>query len=354
MFRSSNRQGANGHQARLIVWLLTLALLGSLPSGCVGGPDPSSPAPYAEVGSEDSGGANPWRRDAAPSPEDASAPGDASIPADTAPPEDASPPEDADGGPPPPADVGPEPRDASRPSLDAGPAPVDAGSPPPILDCAPGRWVLSPAGSPRQVRVEVPANLVPGAPLFIALHGNGDTEDNFCLTTGICADVTRRGAIAMAPYGPVRLFRIQGQQVQGAWHAYSTDPNESEDLALLDSLVQEARRRCAVGDIYVWGHSQGGYMAFLYAMARGDDVKGAVISAASDPLLGTRWPPTPIRPFFFLIGNLDPGLNAARASAAQLEAAGHRVSLRVLNGVGHGGHPRGYNDEILEFMLTPR
>jgi len=211
---------------------------------------------------------------------------------------------------------------------------------------------MSIRGSARQARVDVPADLRPGAPLALALHGNGDTSDNFCQSTQICQDWTARGALSIAPYGPVRVFQVLGRQVQGAWHAYSTDPDDNEDLAFVDALVEEARRRCGVGEIYVWGHSQGGYLAFLLAMVRGDDVSGAVISAASDPLPGFGWERTPPRPFYVLIGDRDPALNAARTTARWLEDSGHRVLLRELPGVGHGGHPRGYNQEILEFLLA--
>ena len=216
-------------------------------------------------------------------------------------------------------------------------------------DCRGGRWTLDINGSQRAVKVDIPQNWS-GGPLLLVLHGNGDSADNFCRSTGICADGVARGALVATPDGPVREIQVYNQRLRVAWNAYQPDANQNEDLALLDAIANEARTQCGTRGSYVWGHSQGGYLAYLYAQVRGENVWGAVISAAANPTPGRPWAATPPRPFYLLIGDQDPALPNARQSAAELQQSGHRVNLNVLPGVGHGGHPRGYNAAIMDFI----
>ena len=219
----------------------------------------------------------------------------------------------------------------------------------PTHQCMSGRWALDINGRQRDVRIDVPQDWN-GGPLLIALHGNGDTSDNFCRSSGVCTDGVARGALVATPDGPVREITVYNQRLRVAWNAYEPNANQNEDVAFLDAIANEATTRCNTQGTYVWGHSQGGYLAYLYAQVRGDSVWGAVISAAANPTPGRPWAATPSRPFYLLMGDQDPALPNARQSATELQQSGHRVNLNVLPGVGHGGHPRGYNDVILDFI----
>ncbi|MCK6572648.1 dienelactone hydrolase family protein [Myxococcota bacterium] len=217
-------------------------------------------------------------------------------------------------------------------------------------DCSGGRWTLEANGQRRSARVDVPGGYGAGGPLVLALHGNGDTADNFCATSGVCAFAAARGALVITPDGRERVISAFGQQIPGSWDAYNPDPGGNEDLALADALIAEADTRCAPGPVYVWGHSQGGYFGFALAMRRAERVAGAVVSAAADPTPGLQWQPARRIPFYFLIGDADFGIDNARQTAAALESAGHPVHLEVLPGVGHGGYQDGREAEIWAFV----
>jgi pimeloyl-ACP methyl ester carboxylesterase len=242
--------------------------------------------------------------------------------------------------------------DAARPPPTA--PPTAAPTTPPPAACEGGRWTQTIHGHERRSRVDVPAGYGAGGPLVLALHGNGDDAANFCATSGVCAFAAAQGAMVLAPDGRERVIEAFGQQIPGSWDAYDTDPAANEDLALLDALVAEADARCAPGVVYVWGHSQGGYFGFAYAMQRADRVAGAAISAAADPMPGFGWQPARRIPFYFLIGDADFGIDNARQTASRLEGAGHPVHLEVLPGVGHGGYQDGREAEIWAFLTSGR
>jgi len=210
---------------------------------------------------------------------------------------------------------------------------------------APGRSSLSvPVGiEQRAVEVVVPdAVRTHPLPLLIALHGNGDTPSTFLQTTGLGA--IGEDVVVAAPAGIVRDVEFAGQTVPGvSWDAYN-DLADNADLQFLDVLVL---RLIATGDIdpqrvHVLGYSQGGFLAFRYAIDRSDKVASAVVISAGDPLNdgGAR-----IRdavrdvPFRLRCGENDPLLPVAQSTTNNLVAFGSDAALTVVAGAGHAPLP---------------
>jgi len=241
------------------------------------------------------------------------------------------------------------PRDMTSPPPDMDPPPPDQGLAAPAT-CASGAWTQTVAGQERSVRFEVPANPSQGAPRVLVFHGNGDTADNFCASTNLCRFLTDRGAVVATPNARHRPITVGDQTVELAWNAYDTTA-ANEDVALVSSVLAEIDRRCGAGPLYLWGHSQGGYFAFLVAME--NDADGAVIGAAADPMPGWPWQPARTFPVAFLIGTLDFGIDNARATAQRLEGNGHPVRLMEIEGARHGGYLSGHDAELADFVGLP-
>ena len=263
------------------------------------------------------------------------------------------------------------PVDGSAPiSFDAGPQ-QDRGAPPPVQDmfvpprpdmnpapmldqgvgvpgnCQNSDWTLNINGQDRAVRFEVPANPQENAPRVLLFHGNGDNPGNFCATTNLCRFLRDRGALVAVPAGRMRMIQVGDQQAELAWDAYNTEP-ANEDVSFVSAIINEANQRCGAGPLYVWGHSQGGYFAFLTAMI--NDVQGAVVASAADPMTGFPW--EPVRPFAMalLIGTLDFNIEGARSTAQRLRDGGHPVELREIEGAMHGAYLTGHDAELADFI----
>jgi len=143
------------------------------------------------------------------------------------------------------------------------------------------------------------------------------------------------------------MIQVGDEQAELAWDAYNVEAT-NEDVSLVSAVINEANQRCGAGPVYIWGHSQGAYFGFLAAMI--NDVQGAVIGSASDPMTGFPW--APIRPFAIaiLIGTLDFNIEGARSTAQRLMAAGHPVQLREIEGAEHGGYLTGHDAELADFI----
>jgi alpha-beta hydrolase superfamily lysophospholipase len=243
-----------------------------------------------------------------------------------------------------PVDMRPPPDMAPRPDM----APMDQG-PPAAATCEDSAWTLTIAGQQRRVRFEVPPNPSQGAPRVLLLHGNGGDENSMCgPNIQLCSFLNARGALVASPAGRDRNITAHGQQLGVlSWDAY--DPsNDNEDVLLTTAIIAEIDRRCGPGPLYVWGHSQGGYFAYLVAM--GYDVHGAVISAAADPMPGWPWQPARALPLALIIGTLDYGIDNARDTIRRLQASGHPTRLIEIDGAQHGPYLNGHNPEMSDFI----
>jgi len=214
-------------------------------------------------------------------------------------------------------------------------------------NCQTADWTLNVNGQNRSVRFEVPANPRQNAPRVLVFHGNGDNPGNFCATTNLCRFLRDRGALVAVPAGRMRTIQVGDQQADLAWNAYDVEPR-NEDVSLVSAIINETNQRCGAGPLFVWGHSQGGYFGFMAAMI--NDVQGAVIGAASDPMSGYPWAPTRAFAVAFLIGTLDFNIEGARSTAQRLMGAGHPVELREIEGAEHGGYLTGHDAELADFI----
>jgi len=140
-----------------------------------------------------------------------------------------------------------------------------------------------------------------------------------------------------------------GGALQAIWDAYNEDDNE--DLELIDAIIAQGQARCAVGDVQIWGHSQGGFLAFSAGLARGESVDGVMVSAATESIPGWPWRERRPLPYFIQIGELDSNAGAAQESAQRLEQADYPVHFELLEGVGHRGYAgQALNPAIWEFL----
>ena len=180
-------------------------------------------------------------------------------------------------------------------------------------------------------------------PLIIALHGFGDTATNYPRAWGPVAEDI--GAILVVPHGPRLVGNGRG------WG------NVDEAEAVLEATIEYARKRFEVDwdRVVLTGFSQGGFMAMALA-GRHPDVFIGVIPMAGGyiPEIDAPAPADDGAPrYYFMVGSRDRGVDQVRLAAADFEAAGYEVDLRVLGGTGHS-FPRRTTTELrraLRFVL---
>jgi len=213
------------------------------------------------------------------------------------------------------------------------------------------------AGQARSVRLEVPAEVSAGPrPLLIALHGNGDSAANFVATVGLSAACASRGVVLAAPEGISQSFTYMGQPLNDIdWDAYRGEAEGNIDLPLLDALRQDlvATGSIDAAQIYLFGYSQGGYLAFRGAMDDADLLAAAAVVAACNPLPGSSLISNAARtiPVALTIGEGDWAISGARQTRDELQAAGHEVRYEEIAGAGHVPFP-GDAATLLDWLLA--
>jgi poly(3-hydroxybutyrate) depolymerase len=204
-------------------------------------------------------------------------------------------------------------------------------------------------GRSRTVQLHVPDAVRNGAlPLVLALHGNGDTAANFMATSGLGG---RADVIVAAPQGVPRDVSIGNQTVPNvAWDAYNTGASNI-DVALLDALQAELVRSGSVQQrqVVAFGYSQGGYLAYRYAMEASERLACAAVVAAANPG-GSPKPFARKVAFSLQIGSADSAVGNARQSRDALMRDGHPVQFNEIAGAGHTPFP-GPKDAPLVYCL---
>lgn len=206
----------------------------------------------------------------------------------------------------------------------------------------PGSSTLSidAAGKTRSVALTVPAAVAGGKiPLVLALHGNGDSASNFVKTSGLAAYAETKGYVLAAPQGISQTFTYQGQTVSGVdWDAYRARSEGNIDLALLDALKQKLVASGSIDPkrVFVYGYSQGGYLAFRYGIDSSQETSCAAVLAAASPL-GASFVQQATRkiPFDLQIGSNDSAVGNARQSRDALQGRGHPVQYDEIAGANH-------------------
>jgi polyhydroxybutyrate depolymerase len=137
-------------------------------------------------------------------------------------------------------------------------------------------------GGDRPAVVHVPASYDPDqpAPLLIMLHGYGSNSQDVEEWTNLGAAANERGWLAVVPDGTTDQ---QGDQFwnAGTPHCCNLFDSDVDDSAYLSGLIDEISDRATVDPkrVYVFGHSNGAFMAYRMACDHADQV-AAVISMA--------------------------------------------------------------------------
>lgn len=212
---------------------------------------------------------------------------------------------------------------------------------------SPGRYTrsLNVAGILRDVLFVVPDSVLSGQlPLVVALHGNGDDPANFVTSIGLDSASTSNNYIIAAPQGLPQTFDYSGQTLTDIyWDAYRDLAEGNIDLALLDALYDFVlgTRSVRQNSIYLFGYSQGGYLAFREAMEKSAIFAATVVVSAANPLPGSTLIADSTRriPVSLTIGSNDYAINLARQTQTDLLNAGFEVRYEEIAGAFHTPFP---------------
>lgn len=199
------------------------------------------------------------------------------------------------------------------------------------------------AGSSRTYVLVVPGAVTGGKiPLVVALHGNGDTAQNFITATGLEREAGTRGFILAAPQGENQQITIGQQTIRVSWDAYRTPAQGNIDLPLLDAIVAELEQTGSVDPkkVSAYGYSQGGYMSFRWGMDASAKLACTALAGAANPL-GPQLTAAAARkiPVSLQIGTNDGAITNARSTKADLEGKQFPLDYREIQGAGHVPYP---------------
>ena len=204
---------------------------------------------------------------------------------------------------------------------------------------------LTVAGTARSAILYVPTSATSTSQLVIALHGNGDTAANFLATSGLEALADQDGTVMIVPQGITRDVVVSsvGQTIPSvAWDAYNSAADGNLDLPLLDQLRTEivGTHQIDAQHVFVFGYSQGGYLAFEYGMVSGGSLACAAVLAASSPYGGGANDPLISGAqrklaVVLQIGTADSAFSATQTTEATLTSDGFPTELESIQGAGH-------------------
>ena len=138
---------------------------------------------------------------------------------------------------------------------------------------------LSVLGHSRNVWVRLPRVFARNAPLMIGFHGTNADGEVILEESGAAAVSDTSGVVFLAPNS--RWFNEMGADFDhpggnGTYWETANNPNPgtNEDLVLVRALIQEARRSYGIDPtrVYVYGHSNGAFMAYTVAQVLNDRV----------------------------------------------------------------------------------
>ncbi len=243
-----------------------------------------------------------------------------------------------------------------------------------------GRSFLLPMrvlGTRRDVWIQMPVTLGPNPALMLAFHGTNGDGAVMLSDSGASSVIASNNVIFIAPTS--RWFGGEGADFDHPggngtyWEtANNTDPNTNEDLVLVRAIIQEARRAYNIDParVYAYGHSNGGFMAYMVAQLLRDRVVGFGENSAGlsrcNPQQSCRFQgagttcaalatqsgwctcagpelPVPVPtmgrhgPAILLHGTADPLVSVYHTCTleALLRARGHTVSTTLFDGGGH-------------------
>lgn len=166
-------------------------------------------------------------------------------------------------------------------------------------DATPPTWPTStPAriGGARPAKVNHPRAFMPGReyPLVILLHGYGAAGLAQDLYLGLSAlSTTEFDAITVIPDGTLNRNSQRYWNASAACCAFS-EPNPPDDVAYIRALIAEAKASMPIdaGRIYLFGHSNGGFMSYRMACEASDAITAFVSLAGADSYVDADCPAT--------------------------------------------------------------
>jgi polyhydroxybutyrate depolymerase len=147
---------------------------------------------------------------------------------------------------------------------------------------------IGPAERPAKLKLPKHYDGQKKMPLILMLHGRGNQPETADTLLGLSRAQDKHGYLLLMPKGTVR------SDGQTFWNATpeccDTDNSGVDDSGYLQSLVQEAMSAYSVDEnrVYIYGHSNGGFMGYRLACDTNGLFKGVVSLAGStfaDPSL---------------------------------------------------------------------
>lgn len=143
-----------------------------------------------------------------------------------------------------------------------------------------GSMALGPAARP--ARLVAPDDVTAPAPLVVLLHGyrsNAEQQDGYL---GVSAQAAGRGLYVLLPDGTEGPGGNRFWDATGACCNFTGTP--VDDVGYLAELIEEAiaARPIDPDRVYVFGHSNGGFMAYQLACGRADLVTAIAVLAGAD------------------------------------------------------------------------
>lgn len=166
-------------------------------------------------------------------------------------------------------------------------------------DATPPTWPTStPAriGGTRPAKVNHPRAFTPGKeyPLIILLHGYGASGLAQDLYIGLSVlGTTEFDAITVVPDGTLNSNNQRYWNASAACCAFS-EANPPDDVAYIRALIAEAKASMPIdaGRVYLFGHSNGGFMSYRMACEASDAITAFVSLAGADSYADADCPAT--------------------------------------------------------------
>jgi polyhydroxybutyrate depolymerase len=160
-------------------------------------------------------------------------------------------------------------------------------------------------GGARPADLKVPEPFTEGRdyPLIVILHGFGASGFVQYAYFGMADLVTRDQALVIAPDGTENGSGMQFWNADPACCDF--EGRNPDDVAYIGGLIDAIVAEWPVGEVYIVGHSNGGYMAYRMACARADAIAGIASLAGNAASIASSCNPTRPVSVLHMHGTLD-------------------------------------------------
>jgi polyhydroxybutyrate depolymerase len=149
-----------------------------------------------------------------------------------------------------------------------------------VVEPETGSTELGPADRP--ARLVAPDEVTAPAPLLVLLHGYGADAAGQDAYLGVTEQAASRGLYVLLPDGTMSDSGKRFWDSEGACCNFSSTP--VDDVAYLSGLIDEAlaERPIDPDRVYLFGHSNGGFMSYRMACDAADRIAAVAVLAGSD------------------------------------------------------------------------